>query len=505
MGPAGRGAAFEASLREAREEARVRYASKLRSGVPGGGGGGGHAVPRSQPHERIVSLGTLKARHAELETRAHGPPMVGYKLGTREQPGARVTTTWARRAGTGAGSSAAAQAPASAADSVLNSEFTYAVHSFLQKRGLQRDFEYHIKTWRASDASAPRLAAANALSMAWRGAQAATAATPATTTTGARAPAPTTSVLRIVSAPRVSAPTPVAAPAPAPMRPFATGVGMAATTGTGTGTGKTVTISASTATTTSTTATAGGVGDSVGHANGGGGGGGGCASPSVRSLARAPMISAVRPSASPWPTAPTAHQAKKPVPLSPPYPSSPPPSPPSPPSDAEFARILEKLRAPIAACATRRDEAPWDTVDVCGYTIHRFECRHEPGDDGAGTGAGAGASRRDVIGLVSSELAALLGEQRLDEMRSQMAPSARGADIRVDGRIFSALQRAGVGSARVRTRRDSAQALERAPPLTNLSIALALMRLRRYRIVTLARTDGATLGKRRRSHAANEL
>lgn len=170
--------------------------------------------------------------------------------------------------------------------------------------------------------------------------------------------------------------------------------------------------------------------------------------------------------------------------------------------DDEFSEILASLRAPIDTRGFSRDEAPWDTVDVCGHTIHRFLC-HVDGADGT--------RRHEVVGLVRSELVELLGEPRIDEMRApdvqtaapgaapSAAPNARqNADgaapgaapdaIKIDWRIFASLQCAGVGTAKeARTRHEAARALAQAPPLTELSMALALMRLKKYRIVTLAR------------------
>lgn len=159
--------------------------------------------------------------------------------------------------------------------------------------------------------------------------------------------------------------------------------------------------------------------------------------------------------------------------------------PPTPPSEREFAAVLEKLRAPITGVFSR-DEAPWDAVEVCGHTIHRFLCQNR-GPDG---------EVHEIVGFVSAELAALLGERRLDEMRAEMLRGGAGAgasaaagDLKVDGRIFTSLQRAGVGMerARTRTRGDTERAIAAAAPLTELSIALTLVRLRKFRVVTLSK------------------
>ena len=113
-----------------------------------------------------------------------------------------------------------------------------------------------------------------------------------------------------------------------------------------------------------------------------------------------------------------------------------------------------------------------------------------------------------MIGVVSAELAALLGN-RIDEMRDGggvFAANGGGGvfaangggdeELQIDARVFVSLRNAGVGAPeRRRTRTETTRALEANPPLTPLNLALALMRLREFKIVTLARAQKDRIAK----------
>lgn len=144
--------------------------------------------------------------------------------------------------------------------------------------------------------------------------------------------------------------------------------------------------------------------------------------------------------------------------------------------DPEWRQTLVRLQSPIVvaasatAAAARDDEAPCDSVNVYGRTVHRVLCR----------GVGANGAWDEVVGLVSAELAEHLGAQRLDDMRitkpasASALTAAEAAEPLIDPRFFGALRRCGLVSAG-------------ATAETPRDLGLAFLALRRYEIITLWR------------------
>lgn len=150
---------------------------------------------------------------------------------------------------------------------------------------------------------------------------------------------------------------------------------------------------------------------------------------------------------------------------------------------ASWDAMLARLRAPIAPRSWRADEVPHDIVEVHGHALHRLQCRV------TGSGCANGDVARDeTIGLVSADLASLLGFRRLEALRQSIAaaatltlstPASSADALALDRRVVVTLQRLGVVPC-IAGEGD-------AEPPSPVALGLAIMALRRYEIVTLRR------------------